>query len=259
MNYHGIPDIKHLEEWEQLKIPFEYNDFMLPGMLERKEEVHWRIEEYLQLDRDRSEDTMHGPFLDITVHSDDILIRKASDYRIRQACEIALRLQVKAIILHTNFIPNFYDKNYRQGWVDKNEAYMTGLLEDYPGLSVYMENMFDEEPDCLLALARRMKGKRFAICLDLAHAHISRTEILKWQEVCAPYIAHYHINDNHGVIDEHLPVGEGNIAWEEILPCLCKDASVLLEVNSLEKYKKSRAYLFGCQTGRPESKTIGEL
>ncbi len=243
MRYHGIPDLEHLEEWAALDIPFEYNDFMLPGILDQREETERRIHAYLQLKRDRSADTLHGPFLDITIHSADALIKKASDYRIRQACEIALRLEVKGMILHTNFIPNFYEKNYREGWIRKNEEYLTRLLADYPGLYIYMENMFDEEPDCLIALAKRMQGQRFAVCLDLAHAHISKTEISTWQETCAPYIAHYHINDNHGVIDEHLPVGEGNIPWKAVLPRLCRDASVLVEVNSLEKYKKSVNYL----------------
>lgn len=245
MRYHGIPDLEHLEEWAALNIPFEYNDFMLPGILDQKEETKRRIREYLQLERNRSEDTLHGPFLDITIHSTDSLIRKASDYRIRQACEIALQLQVKGMILHTNFIANFYDPAYRNGWLEKNEAYLTGLLADYPGLYIYMENMFDEEPDCLAALAERMQGQRFAVCLDLAHANISKTEIDVWQETLRPHIAHYHINDNHGRIDEHLPVGEGNIPWKEALSKIRRDASILVEVNSLEKYKKSVRTLSG--------------
>lgn len=243
MTYRGIPDIGRLEEWTELKIPFEYNDFMLPGILEHKNELQERIKQYLSVDRDRNEDTIHGPFLDITVHSSDSLIYKASDYRIRQVCEIALELQTKAIILHTNFIPNFYEPNYRKGWVDRNENYMRKLLEDYPGLQVYMENMFDEEPDCLVSLAERMKDQRFRICLDLAHAHISKTDIAIWQEMCEPYIEHYHINDNFGKIDEHLPIGEGSISWKNVLPKIKKQASVLVEVNSLEKYKKSVEYL----------------
>ena len=243
MIYHGIPDLEHLEEWAECKIPFEYDDFMFPDILDQQKETERRINEYLKLDRDRSNDTLHGPFLDITIHSSDSLIRKASDYRIRQACEIALRLQVKGMILHTNLIPNFYDENYRSGWLEKNEEYLTKLLEDYKTLHIYMENMFDEEPDCLVALAKRMQGKRLSICFDIAHANISKTSIAECHEKCAPYISHYHINDNHGFIDEHLPVGNGDIAWKEILPCLRRDASVLVEVNSLEKYKKSIKYL----------------
>ena len=243
MKCSGIPDLKHLDEWTELGIPFEYNDFMYPGIMDRKNEVERRVCAYMRVNRDRSQDTLHGPFLDIAVHSDDRLIRKTSDYRIRQACEIAVRLQVKGIILHTNIIPNFYESNYRQGWIDRNEKYMTALLRNYPGLFVYMENMFDEEPDCLVALAERMKSKRFKICLDIAHANISKTEIATWEEACAPYIAHYHINDNDGRVDAHLPVGDGNIEWEHVIPLMKENTSVLLEVNSLEKYKKSLKYL----------------
>ncbi len=243
MKYHGIPNLEHLEEWTVLDIPFEYNDFMFPKILDQPKEAKRRIQAYLSVKRDRSEDTMHGPFLDITVHSDDILIQKASNFRIRQACEIALKLQVKAMILHTNFIPNFYEPNYRKGWVDKNEAYFKALLRDYPSLYIYMENMFDEEPDGLIALANRMKGYSFGICLDIAHANISKTPIFLWQQACEPFITHYHINDNDGHIDSHLPLGKGNISWREIMPTLKQNASLLLEVNSLEKYKLSQEYL----------------
>ncbi|MCD7981046.1 MAG: sugar phosphate isomerase/epimerase [Clostridiales bacterium] len=243
MKYSGIPDLEHLEEWTELGVPFEYDDFMYPGILDQEGEVERRVRAYLRVDRDRSRDTMHGPFLDITVHSVDRLIREVCDYRIRQACEIALRLQVKGIILHTNFIPNYYEPNYRRGWIDRNEEYITALLDDYPDLSVYMENMFDEEPDCLVALAERMRGKRFGICLDLAHANISGTEMAAWEQACAPYITHYHINDNDGQMDSHLPLGDGTIDWECVIPQMQRDISILLEVNSLEKYKKSLKYL----------------
>ncbi|MDO4545207.1 MAG: TIM barrel protein, partial [Bacillota bacterium] len=209
--YHGIPDIERLRQWEELQIPFEYNDFLLPKILDDEEEKERRVKLYRGLDRDRNEDTLHGPFLDITVHSRDPLIRKVSDKRIRQACDIAQRLEVKAMILHTNLIPNFYDDVYRSGWLESNAEYFTRLLSGYPELCIYMENMFDEEPDSLVALAEMMDDPRFGICLDIAHCHISRTSIEAWHEACKPYIRHYHLNDNHGHKDEHLSLGEGTI------------------------------------------------
>lgn len=243
MIYHGIPDLEHLEEWLALGVPFEYDDFMLPHVLEDPAKVRELIRAYSEPRRDRSRDTLHGPFLDITVHSSDRLIREASEYRIRQACDIARQLQVKGIVLHTNFIPNFYVPSYRQGWVDRNEEFFRRLLEEEPGLWFYMENMFDEEPDCLVELAKRMQGERFAVCLDLAHAYLSKTPVAAWQEACGPYVAHYHINDNHGKLDEHLALGDGTAPWEEILPRMNRDVSVLIEVGSLEKYEKSVAFL----------------
>lgn len=243
MKFYGIPDLGHAQEWASLEIPFEYNDFMWPQVLEDPQEVKRRIREYRALDRDRGQDTLHGPFLDITVHSSDRLIREASDRRIRQACEISLELGVRAMIVHTNFIPNFYVKTYRDGWVDRNEEYFRKLLEEYPSLWIYMENMFDEEPDCLVRLAQRMEGERFAICLDLAHAYLSKTPVPQWLKACNPYTDHYHINDNHGKLDEHLPLGEGTAPWGEILPQVKRDATVLLEVNSLESYGKCAEFL----------------
>ena len=102
-----------------------------------------------------------------------------------------------------------------------------------------MENIFDKEPDCLVQLAHRMQRERFAICLDLVHAHLSKTPVTQWQRACDPYVIHYHINDNHRKVYEHLPLGEGIAPWAEVLPLVKRNSSLLLEVNSLESYHKS--------------------
>ncbi len=243
MVFYGVPDIPHLDQWVRLGIPFEYQDFMDPDLLDRPAELARVTALYRALPRSRAADVVHGPFLDICVHSSDSTVRAASDRRIRQVCDIAAALGAKALVLHTNLIPNFYAPAYRQGWVDRNEAYLRTLLADYPSLWVYMENMFDEEPDCLVTLARRMAGQRFGICLDIAHAHLSKTPLSQWLRQCAPYVAHYHLNDNHGQLDEHLPVGEGSIPWDRVLPALEGRASVLLEVASPEGYRRSAAAL----------------
>lgn len=124
----------------------------------------------------------------------------------------------------------------------KNEKFYTKLLKDYPDLWIYMENMFDEEPDSLAVLAERMQGQRFAVTLDIAHAHISKTPVQIWHDRLSPYIMHYHLNDNGGKVDEHKPAGEGNIDWKNIFPMLKKDATKLIEVRTLEDYAKSKEY-----------------
>jgi sugar phosphate isomerase/epimerase len=67
-----------------------------------------------------------------------------------------------------------------------------------------------------------------------------------------PYVAHYHINDYHGKLDKHLPLGEGIAPWKGILPKMEKNVSVLIEVDSLEKYKKSVAFLENVRKERQE-------
>ncbi len=194
---------------------FEYNDFFLPVILDHPQKVEELIALYTSLDRDRSEDTLHGVFLDICVNSDDPLIFEASDRRIHQSMDIASRLGVKAVVFHTNHIPNFRLKSYRENWLARNRAYWTSLLAEYPCLQVYLENMFDDEPDLLCRLAELMAGEpRFGVCYDIAHANTSRTAISEWNEALLPYTKHMHINDNDGIEDTHCPVGSVSLPWE---------------------------------------------
>lgn len=43
MKYYGIPDLEHVQQWAAMGIPFEYNDFMWPQVLEDPQEVQRRI------------------------------------------------------------------------------------------------------------------------------------------------------------------------------------------------------------------------
>ena len=142
---------KSLELASRYHAAFEYNDFFVPDVLDDPRQVDALISFYLKLPRDRSLDTLHGTFLDITVHSSDSLIRKASDQRIRQSMEIAKALGVRGVVFHTNLIANFQDAAYRQGWLEQNHRYFTALAAEYPGLHIYMENMFDLTPDMYAA------------------------------------------------------------------------------------------------------------
>lgn len=242
MLYKAIPNVKNIEQWLALNLPFEYNDFMNPLTLDNKAETKRRIKLYKSFNRDRSYDTLHGPFYDIAVHSVDPKIRKLSDRRIRQACDIAVSLKAEGIILHTNLIANFYNAAYRENWISANEEYFNSLLKDYKTLNIYMENMFDEEPDSLCRLTKRINNERFGICLDIGHSNISKTDIKIWIDRCSRYIKQYHINDNDGIEDSHLAIGDGNIEWKNVLPLLNKAIPTLIEVSDYNSFIKSKNF-----------------
>lgn len=193
--------------------------------------------------------TLHGAFLDVTVFSDDSLIARASDYRVEQSLTIAKRLGAKGVVFHTNYIANFKTDSYRDSFVKKNAVYWSEKLLKYPDIQIYMENMFDDTPELLAGLAEELKGyKNFGVCFDYAHAHVfgNPDEIGLWVRTLAPYVKHLHINDNDFRQDLHLAVGDGKIDWklfknyyENYFP----DATVLIEVNSMEKIRKSLDFL----------------
>ena len=225
---------------------FEYNDFFLPFILDDEEKKKELIEFYKALPRDRSYDTMHGAFLDVTLHSSDARIREISELRVRQSMDVAKELGIRGVVFHTNMIANFKDDVYMKNWVNTNAAFYKKILAEYPGIYVFVENMFDFDPDMLLELAQELKDEPyFGVCLDYAHATISKVPAKDWLETLKPYIKHMHINDNDLKDDQHKALGQGKIDYKEYTGLMAEseiECSVLIEVSKLEDQEASLEY-----------------
>lgn len=267
-----VPDRKDMERMRALAsvygCAFEYNDFFMPKVMDDPERQGKIIEDYKACadkcfggnpsEEDMpgncassdvfSKDTMHGAFLDVTIHSDDPLIRNISALRVRQSMEIAQRMGLKGVVFHTGRLAGFRAADYLRNWRDRNEAFFTEIALQYPEQQIYMENMFDESPDILAGLAEKMKGVRnFGVCLDYAHAMLfSKCSGEEWIETLAPFIRHMHINDNDLKNDLHLAVGEGVLDWGEFDRLIRRyrvEAPVLVEVKGYEAQEKSLRYM----------------
>ena len=246
-----IPSVQEIDSYlgfaEKYNAGFEYNDFFMPGLLDDGASVGRIIKQYMAVRHDCSGDTMHGAFLDICVNSSDLKIFEVSDYRVRQCMDIAVKMGLKAVIFHTNYIVNFRLRSYINSWIDRNEEYWRQILKDYNGQQVYIENMFDDAPGMLKLLAERMADEpRFGVCLDVAHACISGSPVEDWYNGMSPYAKHIHINDNDGVEDLHNPVGTGIMEWGKFsIWCkgLAKEPSVLVETRGYVNLEKSVEYM----------------
>lgn len=246
-----VPDRTDMERMNGLAdtygCAFEYNEFYFAAVMDDPAEQEKIIAEYRRFRDDFSQDTMHGAFLDVTIHSSDPLIRDASMLRVRQSMQIAERMGVRGVVFHTGRLANFRMPDYLAGWRDMNAEFFTEIAHSYPNIQIYMENMFDEAPDILAGLAEQMRGiDNFGICLDYAHAMISGCPGREWIETLAPYIRHIHINDNDLVNDLHQPVGSGSLDWQEfdrLVRMNHIDAPVLVEVRGYEAQKRSLEYM----------------
>lgn len=232
---------------EEYGCAFEYNDFFAPAVLDDQKKQEEIIEFYAKYRSDFSQDTMHGAFLDVTIHSSDPLIRDASELRLRQSMEIAKRMGLRGVVFHTGRLAGFRTPSYLKLWHETNLRFFSELAEAYPHQQIYMENMFDEAPDILAGLAEQMKGaENFGVCLDYAHAAIMDCPQQEWIQTLAPYILHMHVNDNDRKADMHQPVGDGKIDWKEydrlIRECRI-ESTVLVEVNGCDGQQKSLEYM----------------
>lgn len=238
-----------LEISQKYGCSFEYNDFFMPNVLDDIDLVRERVSFYKELKELPKDCTMHGAFLDVTIFSDDKLIREISRERVRQSMDIAGELGAKGVVFHTNFVPNFKLQSYMDSWVLRNVEFWEEILKEYSETEVYIENMFDADPILLSELGEAMKhNSRFGVCFDYAHANVfgDEKDIDNWVSSLAPYVKHMHINDNDFVSDLHLACGTGKIDWNKFAKyystCF-NEATVLIETTGEEKILKSLEYL----------------
>lgn len=244
-----IPDRENFEETlklcDEYNLGLELNDFMHPRVLDDAEkcsEISLFYSEYENLVA-----TSHGDFYDVLVFSEDKRIAEISRQRIIQSMEVARASGAEAVIFHSNIEPFLTADVYRESWLRRNERVFREICAKFPDMCVYLENMFDTRPHDLAKLGEKMSDvKNFGICFDYAHAFISSSPLSTWAKELSPYIKHVHINDNDGISDLHLAVGDGTIEWEsfaKLRELYFKDASILIEVSSVEAQRKSIEYL----------------
>ena len=246
MKYYVIPNLNELDKYLKLSndfdLGFEYNEFFNPSLLDSSN-LDSTIEEYKKLNR--KNDTLHGVFYDICLDSTDSKIAKISYDRVKSSLEIASKLNCKGVIFHTNYITWMKSKAYQQRWINKNKEVYLKLIEEFPNLEIYVENMFDLDPYLLRDLMESINSDRIGVCLDVAHASISNIDIKVWFDVLGKYIKHIHINDNDRIEDSHQELGKGKIDYKRVYEYINKlnDVSILIEISDYEKTFNSIKYL----------------
>lgn len=236
-----IPDRENMHQCmelaEKYNMGFEYNDFYWPDILDDDDKLNEIISDYKQWELPQYT-TMHGAFFDVIPFSMDGRIREISQLRIEQSIEAARRIGVKAIVFHTNYNPFLNSESYFNSWIEINIKYWSGVLEKYPDINIYLENMFDTSPDIMVRLSESLcKYHNYGMCFDYAHASLSKVEPEVWARKLSKYIKHVHINDNDGVSDLHQAWGDGCINREVFYDCCSKyfnDATVLIEISKME-------------------------
>lgn len=241
-----IPDRNQMGECLKLAdeygLGFEYNDFYLPAVLDDEKKLNGILNEYGKCSLPEYT-TVHGAFFDVIPFSIDSKIREISNYRIQQSILVAERIGAKATVFHTNYNPFLNTPGYMDSWLENNVQYWSGVLETHPEMNIYLENMFDITPDLLETLSERLGSYgNYGVCLDYAHAFLSKVAPEIWAERLGRFVKHIHINDNDGVGDLHLAWGDGRINRQKFYECYekyMKGATVLVETSSVENKIRS--------------------
>ncbi len=190
--------------------------------------------------------TWHAPFMDLSPGGVDEKIRQITVDRIKQAVKESIPFNPRLIIVH----PGYDDYRFNgevDKWLKNSLKTWRDVLDNYPDANFAVENVFESRPDTLERLIKEMDSKRFGYCFDTGHFNVfSKVPLKEWLEIMGKYISEVHLHDNHGEVDEHLGLGEGNFDFDALfkfLKSINKQPIFTLEAHSKEGVLKSIEYL----------------
>ncbi|SFE44354.1 Sugar phosphate isomerase/epimerase [Peptostreptococcaceae bacterium pGA-8] len=176
---------------------------------------------------------LHGPFTEICPGSIDHRAVDMGLERLEEAAELATRLNLNSMVVHSGYMPMIY---YKEWHLEKSLKFWDRFLKGKPDFTIFVENVFDDEPYMMKKLVDDFNDPRLKLCLDVGHANVLTTKelpVTRWIEILGKRIGHFHLHNNQGDKDTHQPLGEGTLYMREILRAIeenCEDdVSLTLE------------------------------
>jgi len=168
---------------------------------------------------------IHAPFMDLNISSFNKIIRHESIRQVLDSCKLAHLLNSKKLVVHPGRMT--ISKTPLKELFDINCETLNFLIEEANmyDIKICLENMENRDkeyfilPKTLLKIIKKMNSRNLKICLDIAHANTSG-QIKDFITELGNNIFHIHISDNVGHSPVHLPIGEGNIQFQEIFHAL---------------------------------------
>jgi len=168
--------------------------------------------------------SLHVTLVDLNPGSPDPEISAVTKKRFKQNFEFAHFIGIKDLVIHTAFDPfryHFFMKEFKESTL----SFWKDLEKDINDFNIALENVFDRESlflkDLIETLNVEIKGCNFGWCFDIGHANLfNKITHEEWIESLAKYLMEIHIHDNKGEYDDHLSLGEGNIAYYKIISLL---------------------------------------
>lgn len=166
--------------------------------------------------------TMHGPFMDLAVASNDPLIEEISRKRIYSVLPLVDIFQPKSIVFHPcyDYRRNGYLKDE---WYKKSCEFWGEFAAKLSGRGVVLnlENVYERGPEEIKDIVEAVYQCGGGFCFDTGH-HLAFGEepLEKWIDSMGKYIKEIHLHDNDGKNDLHLPPGKGKIDFNPLLSYL---------------------------------------
>ncbi len=189
--------------------------------------------------------SVHAPYGDLNVATLNDPIWRESIRQICSCIEHAAPLTDR-VTIHPGYISPIGKMMPQKVWELQKEALrQIGRCASEHGVLACLENMISAKeflcrfPEELIGMTEGIDG--IGMTFDFGHANT----VGKVNEFL-PFVGkadHIHIHDNQGILDEHLPLGDGTINWEKVGRTItaCYQGRIVIEGRSVEEAKRSLA------------------
>ncbi len=201
--------------------------------------------------------TAHGPIGINFMHPHDALSRHRSVAR--ATIEVAAEIGAVHLVLHTGHMPGQDEAGIEAAYAAQRDAFVSlGEIAAIHSLVIAVENIFVTETGSHTALPSRLAREIEAIghpnvraCLDFSHGAITckaqGADYLTEAKALARVARHLHLHDSfgdpaplrtysrservaYGLGDLHLPIGWGNLPWQEMMSAFQFEANVIFNL-----------------------------
>ncbi len=186
--------------------------------------------------------SIHAPFSDLNIASVNKPIWLETLRQIKETIALASE-HARLCIVHPGYLSPLATQCVDKAITKNNEALLEiAQFADEHDVRATVENMANVH-GFLGRLPREIEGMAkngVGFTFDIGHANTTHSigSFLKMT------VEHVHLHDNHGVMDEHLILGEGNINWSTVLTALRRyKGAFVIEARSLDEGARSLSFL----------------
>ena len=184
---------------------------------------------------------IHGPFLGMEYGHTDHLIRDAVGRRLDMTFDVATRLKVSRVILHSGYRPEIDLFKLQDSWLKTCVDFWQREIRRWADarIQIVLENDTEKSPDVLVRLVDEVDNPFLGLCLDIGHLHVfSELDAVEWLRRTAHRLFYIHLHDNDGTDDSPWSIERETIHFESfydaMLPHLPRVTISLEVVDEME-------------------------
>lgn len=203
------------------KYEIQMIELMMDGVCWWEDPSFWQESIRKQLEDTGIKLSLHPPTTSMDLSCDSLELRLFSLSEHLKAIELAGELRAEHVVIHPGFCCESLENRgpALERALDSMERLLKAAKE--AGVSLAVENVgwrqySDFSLDEYCSFLEYFHPEEVVALLDVGHAFLNRWSFSEVFQRLGNRLHALHLHDNNGIKDQHLPIGQGHLPWEEI-------------------------------------------